>query len=66
MQEKVWVVTHIQGSEVTDASVFDSKADAENYAEEMAAANIGTYNVVESVHNSRKAMEEDSIRWASA
>ena len=31
----------------------------------MAAANIGTYNVVESVHNSRKAMEEDSIRWAS-
>ena len=32
MQEKVWVVTHIQGSEVTDASVFDSKADAENYA----------------------------------
>lgn len=65
MQEKVWVVTHIQGSEVTDASVFDSKADAENYAEEMAAANIGTYNVVESVHNSRKAMEEDSIRWTS-
>jgi len=65
MQEKVWVVTHIQGLEVTDASVFDSEADAANYAEEMAATNSGTYSVVESVLNSRGAMEEDSIRWAS-
>jgi len=63
MQEKVWVVTHIQGLEVTDASVFNNEADAENYAQEMAEVNTGSYQVTESVMNSREAMEKDSARW---
>ncbi|MGD9666021.1 MAG: hypothetical protein AB7U31_01045 [Synergistaceae bacterium] len=64
MQEKVWVVTHIQGLEVTDANVFNNEADAANYAQEMAAVNTGSYQITESVLNSREAMEEDSARWA--
>lgn len=63
MQEKVWVVTHIQGLEVTDASVFNNEADAANYAQEMAEVNTGSYQVTESVMNSREAMEKDSARW---
>ncbi len=63
MQEKVWVVTHIQGLEVTDANVFNNEADAANYAQEMAEVNTGSYQVTESVMNSREAMEKDSARW---
>ena len=65
MQEKVWVVTHIQGLEVTDASVFDNMADATNYAHEMTAVNSGTYSVLESVLNNRGAMEQESVRWVA-
>ncbi len=65
MQEKVWVVTHIQGLETTDANVFDNEADAANYAQEMAATNSGTYSVIESVLNSRKAIEEEAVHWAA-
>lgn len=65
MQEKVWVVTHIQGLEVTEASVFDNEADATNYAHEMASANTGTYRVIESVLNSREVMEKESEEWVS-
>ncbi|HAJ94072.1 MAG TPA: hypothetical protein DCM41_04175 [Synergistaceae bacterium] len=64
MQEKVWVVTHIQGLEVTDANVFNNAADAANYAQEMSAVNDGSYQVTESVLNSREAIEEESARWA--
>ena len=64
MQEKVWVVTHIQGLEVTDANVFNNESDAANYAQEMAAVNTGSYQITESVLNSREAIEEDSARWA--
>ena len=65
MQEKVWVVTHIQGLEVTDASVFDNMADATNYAHEMTTVNSGTDSVLESVMNNRGAMEQDSVRWVA-
>ena len=64
MQEKVWVVTHIQGLEVTDANVFNNEADASNYAHEMAAVNDGSYQVITSVLNSREAMEEEAAHWA--
>lgn len=63
MQEKVWVVTHIQGLEVTDANVFNNEADASNYAHEMAAVNDGSYQVITSVLNSREAMEEEAAHW---
>lgn len=65
MQKKVWVVTHIQGLEVTDASVFSNESDATNYAHEMASAKTGTYRVIESVLNSREVMEEEAEEWVS-
>jgi hypothetical protein len=64
MQEKVWVVTHIQGLEVTEANVFKNEADASNYAHEMAAGNDGSYQVITSVLNSREDMEEEAAHWA--
>ena len=65
MQVKVWVVTHRQGLEVTDVNVFDSQADASNYAQEMSAGHDGSYQVIESVMNSREAIEEEAVHWAA-
>lgn len=58
MDLKVWAVAHMQGIEVTDISVFDNKADAENYAHEMSTRKIGSYQVLESVLNSRASLNE--------
>jgi hypothetical protein len=61
MNEKVWVVTHTQGSQVVDSSVFDNKADANNYAEEMGAGGKGSYCVTESVLNTRAATDAEHL-----
>ncbi|MDD4160676.1 MAG: hypothetical protein PHO18_07005 [Synergistaceae bacterium] len=65
MQKKVWVVTHTQGLEVTDNSVFDNEADAANYAHEMATSGKGSYQVLASVLNSREAINEESMHWTA-
>lgn len=65
MQKKVWVVNHIQGIEVTDASVFDKETDAATYAREMSARDNDCYQVLESVLNSREADVEEEVHWVS-
>ena len=57
MNDKVWVVTHTQGAVVVDTNVFDNKADAANYAEEMAAGGKGSYVLSEAVLNTRTATD---------
>lgn len=61
MNEKVWVVTHTQGAEVVDANVFDNRADASNYADEMSAGGKGRYVITESVLNTRAATDADHL-----
>ncbi|NLX84626.1 MAG: nuclear hormone receptor family protein [Synergistaceae bacterium] len=65
MQEKVWVVTHLQGHEIADASVFDNEVDAANYAREMSVGDDDCYKVMESVLNSREASVEEAVHWVS-
>jgi len=63
MQQTVWIVALTQGSDVTQATVFDNEADAENYAEEMNSARQGHYQILSSALKCRKESEE--AHWAA-
>ena len=65
MQKKVWVVTLMEGLEVTEAAVFDNESDADNYAHEMASSHKGNYQVLSSGLNSRTDFAEEETHWAA-
>lgn len=64
MAEKIWAVTLTDGFKVSRVELFDNENDADNYAEEMAAAEEGNYQVIETVLNKREEVIEGEPRWA--
>ncbi len=61
IQEKIWVVVAQNGAEITESYVFDSLADAENFAEEVKTVQPAEYTIISSVLNRRETESESHL-----